>query len=104
MPDFGQPFSGNHMERKLDQGEIVRTIRFVIAAEYEAIQLYSQIAESTDNQLVKMVMLDIADEEKVHAGEFLRLLREIEPSEEEFYQDGYREVEELIEDLKKGEK
>jgi len=92
------------MERKLDQGEIVRTIRFVIAAEYEAIQLYTQIAESTDNQVVKMVMLDIADEEKVHAGEFLRLLREIEPSEEEFYQDGYREVEELIEELEKGGK
>jgi len=92
------------MERKLDQGEIVRTIRFVIAAEYEAIQLYTQIAESTDNQLVKMVMLDIADEEKVHAGEFLRLLQEIEPSEEEFYQDGYREVEELIEELEKSGK
>jgi len=92
------------MERKLDQGEIVRTIRFVIAAEYEAIQLYTQIAESTDNQLVKTVLLDIADEEKVHAGEFLRLLREIEPSEEEFYQDGYREVEEKIEELEKGGK
>ena len=104
MPDFAQPFSGNHMARKLDQGEIVRTIRFVIAAEYEAIQLYTQIAESTDNQLVKMVMLDIADEEKVHAGEFLRLLQEIEPSEEEFYQDGYREVEELIEELEKSGK
>jgi len=92
------------MERKLDQGEIVRTIRFVIAAEYEAIQLYTQIAESTDNQLVKTVLLDIADEEKVHAGEFLRLLREIEPSEEEFYKDGYREVEEKIEELEKGGK
>jgi len=92
------------MERKLDHDEIVRTIRFVIAAEYEAIQLYTQIAESTDNQLVKTVLLDIADEEKVHAGEFLRLLREIEPSEEEFYQDGYREVEEKIEELEKGGK
>jgi len=92
------------MERKLDKGEIVRTIRFVIAAEYEAIQLYTQIAESTDNQLVKTVLLDIADEEKVHAGEFLRLLREIEPSEEEFYQDGYSEVEEKIEELEKGGK
>jgi rubrerythrin len=30
-------------------------------------------------------MRDIADEEKEHAGEFLRLLHEIEPAEEEFY-------------------
>ena len=104
MPDFGHPFSGLAKERKLTDAELIRAIRFMVSAEYEAIQLYTQIAESTDNQVVKMVMLDIADEEKVHAGEFLRLLREIGPSEEEFYQDGYREVEELIEDLKKAGK
>ncbi|MDK2890440.1 MAG: hypothetical protein PWR21_1072 [Methanoculleus sp.] len=104
MPEFAQPFSGNHMERKLDRGELIRTIRFSIAAEYEAIQLYNQIAESTDDPLVQKVMRDIADEEKEHAGEFLRLLRELEPAEEEFYQHGYEEVEEMIEELKKGGK
>jgi len=49
-------------------------------------------------------MLDIANEEKEHAGEFLRLLREIEPTEEGFYQHGYEEVEEMIEEVKKGRK
>jgi rubrerythrin len=44
--------------------------------------------------------VDIADEEKVHAGEFLRLLKELAPDEEEFYQEGYEEVEEIIEDLR----
>ncbi|NMA10988.1 hypothetical protein L21_2662 [Methanoculleus chikugoensis] len=104
MPEFAQPFSGNRMERQLDRGELIRTIRFSIAAEYEAIQFYNQIAESTDDPLVRKVMRDIADEEKEHAGEFLRLLRELEPAEEEFYRHGYEEVEEMIEELKKGGK
>jgi rubrerythrin len=53
MPEFANPFSGNNMERKLDRGELIRTIRFSVAAEYEAIQLYNQIAESTDDPLVR---------------------------------------------------
>jgi rubrerythrin len=104
MPEFSNPFSGNHMERRLDRGELIRTIRFSIAAEYEAIQLYNQIAESTDDPLVQKVMRDVADEEKEHAGEFLRLLREIDPAEEDFYQHGYEEVEEMIAEVKKGGK
>ncbi|MCK8519496.1 ferritin family protein [Methanoculleus sp. 7T] len=104
MPEFAQPFSGNRMERKLDRGELIRTIRFSVAAEYEAIQFYEQIAESTDDPLVRKVMLDVANEEREHAGEFLRLLREIEPTEEEFYRHGYEEVEEMIAEVRKGGK
>ena len=51
MPEFGNPFSGLAKERKLTDGELVRAIRFMISAEYEAIQLYLQLAESVDNQL-----------------------------------------------------
>ena len=43
------------------------------------------------------VLKDIADEERVHAGEFLRLLRELAPDEEEFYAEGAAEVEAEIE-------
>jgi len=74
--------------------ELVRAIRLMIAAEYEAIQLYQQLAESTDNVLARNVLQDIADEEKVHAGEFLRLLKELDPDEMRFYEEGAREVEE----------
>ena len=101
MPDFGQPFSGLAKDRKLTHAELVRAIRFMISAEYEAIQLYMQLAESTDNELAIEVLKDIADEERVHAGEFLRLLKELEPDEEKFYAEGAREVEEEIEALKK---
>ncbi len=101
MPDFGNPFEGLKKDRKLTHEELVRAIRFLIAAEYEAVQLYMQLAESTDNELAIAVLKDIADEERVHAGEFLKLLMTLDPEEEEFYKKGYEEVEEIIEELKK---
>jgi len=101
MPDFGTPFSGLAKERKLTHEELIRAIRFMIAAEYEAIQLYMQLAESTDNKLAIEVLKDIADEERVHAGEFLRLLKHLAPDEEKFYREGAEEVEEEIRKLKK---
>ena len=101
MPDFGNPFSGLANDRKLTHQELVRAIRFMISAEYEAIQLYMQLAESTDNKLAVEVLKDIADEERIHAGEFLRLLRELAPDEEKFYAEGASEVEEEIQKLKK---
>ena len=101
MPDFGNPFSGLKNDRKLTDAELIRAIRFMVSAEYEAIQLYMQLAESTDNKLAKEVLIDIADEERVHAGEFLRLLYELAPDEEKFYKEGFGEVEEDIEKMKK---
>lgn len=101
MPDFGHPFAGLAKERKLTEQELIRSIRFMISAEYEAIQLYMQLAESTDNQLAREVLKDIADEERVHSGEFLRLLKELDPDEQKFYDEGAEEVEEEIEKLEK---
>jgi rubrerythrin len=96
MPDFGSPFSGLANGKKLTESELVRAIRFMVAAEFEATQLYVQLAESTDNPLAVKVLRDIADEELVHAGEFLRLLYELAPDEARLYAKGAREVEEKI--------
>jgi rubrerythrin len=100
MPEFGSPFSGLAKEKKLTHAELVRAIRFMVSAEYEAIQMYMQLAESTDNKLAIEVLKDIADEERVHAGEFLRLLHELAPDEEKFYAEGMEEVEEEIKKIK----
>jgi rubrerythrin len=100
MPEFGSPFSGLANDRKLKDEELIRAIRFMVAAEYEAIQLYMQLAESTDNKLAIRVLQEIADEERVHAGEFLRLLHEIAPDEEKFYAEGAEEVKEEIQKFK----
>jgi rubrerythrin len=101
MPEFASPFAGLAADRKLTHEELVRAIRYMVTAEYEAVQLYVQLAESTDDKLAKAVLYDIANEEKVHAGEFLRLLKELAPDEEGFYQEGAEEVEEEIEKMKK---
>ena len=101
MPEFSTPFAGLANERKVTKSELIRAIRYLVAAEYEAIQLYEQLAESTDNQLAKKVLYDVAREEVVHAGEFLRLLKELNPEEEKNYAEGREEVEEMIRKLKK---
>ncbi|WP_449240882.1 ferritin family protein [Desulfoscipio gibsoniae] len=101
MPDFGNSFAGLAAGRILNHEELVRAIRFMVAAEYEAVQLYMQLAESTNNELARKVLKDIADEERVHAGEFLRLLYELAPDEAKLYEEGAGEVEELIKDMKK---
>jgi rubrerythrin len=100
MPEFGSPFSGLANDRNLTDEELIRAIRFMVSAEYEAIQLYMQLAESTDNKIAVEVLRDIADEERVHAGEFLRLLHELAPDEEKFYAKGAKEVEVEIKKMK----
>jgi len=100
MPEFADPFSVLKNDRKLTDAELIRAIRYMIAAEYEAIQLYIQLAESTDNTLAQEVLKDIANEEREHAGEFLRLLTELDPEEETFYKNGTEEVEEMIAKVK----
>ena len=100
MPEFGTGLTGLALDSKVTHSELVRAIRFMVAAEYEAVQLYMQLAESTDNLLAQEVLKDIAEEELVHAGEFLRLLKELEPGEEKFYREGAEEVEEIIQKLK----
>ena len=95
------PFVVMKAKRKLTQSELIRAIRLMISAEYEAVQLYMQLAESTPDALAKKVLIDIADEERVHAGEFLRLLKHLAPDEEKLYQEGAQEVEEMMKALKK---
>jgi rubrerythrin len=93
MAEFANAFYGNMYPRKLTHSELIRAIRLMIVDEYEAISVYTALAESIDNQLAKEVLIDIANEERVHAGEFLRLLRELAPDEEQWYADGAAEVE-----------
>lgn len=100
MPAFENAKPVLKLGEKVSDEELIRSIRYFIAAEYEAVQMYSQLAEMTDNKLAKAVLLDIAEEELVHAGEFLRLLKELSPMDWEKYEDGFEEVEEIMEKLK----
>ncbi len=92
MPEFANSFSGETAGRMLTHSELVRAIRFMIAAEFEAIQLYEQLSESTDNEVARKVLHDITDEEKEHAGEFRHLLALLAPGDEGHYAEGREEA------------
>jgi rubrerythrin len=90
------PLSVMTSERKMTAEELIRAVRFAIASEYDAIKQYMQIAEASDNEDAIKLMKDIADEEKVHAGEFLELLYKLDPREKEHYEKGRQEAEEIL--------
>lgn len=96
MPEFCDPFVVLNADRKMTHEELVRLIRLAIASEYETVQIYSQIIEATRNDDAKKVFTDAMDDEKVHAGKFLRLMKEIQPDEFEYYDKGAKEVEALL--------
>ncbi|MBN2209570.1 MAG: Rubrerythrin [Candidatus Coatesbacteria bacterium] len=102
MPEFVNPFSGVVPGRKLTDSELLRAIRLTLAAEEEAVHLYESIADVTENKLAKEVLHDIANEERVHAGEFQRLINILSPDEEKFLADGAAEVNEKAAELKSG--
>lgn len=96
MPDFATPFSCKKSDRKLTHEELVRAIRFSIASEFEAIQLYEEIAESIDNKEAQKLLNEISTDEKIHAGNFLYLMKTLAPEENTAYQEGAEEAEKVI--------
>ena len=70
-------------------------LRFGMIAELDAISFYEQMAAMTTDPGIRKVMLDIAKEEKTHAGEFQALLLKIDPQQNKELEAGRREVEEL---------
>jgi rubrerythrin len=99
MPEFLNPFSGKVPDRKLTTEELIRAIRLDLAAEHEAVHLYMAHADATDHPLAKKVLIDIADEERVHAGEFARLLQILTGDEDTFLAEGVEEVDEMAAEL-----
>ncbi len=95
MPEFLNPFPGMVPDRKLTLAELIRAIRLDLAAEHEAVHLYMAHADATDHPLAKKVLIDIADEERVHAGEFARLLSILTDDEDKLLAEGAEEVDEM---------
>ncbi len=71
-------------------------IRAGIIAEFDAINLYEQMAALASNNDLKKVLLDIAKEEKEHVGEFMTLLLSYDKEQVEELEEGREEVEELL--------
>ncbi len=72
-------------------------LRAGIIAEYDAINLYEQMASMTEDKDLKKVLLDIAKEEKEHVGEFEAFLLKKDGEHGEAVEEGKKEVKEMIE-------
>ena len=82
MPEFMKPFVGKLPEGKLSDRELARALRLSLAAEEEAIHQYGSVAVAPDIKQAKAVLQAIANEEKEHTGEFIRLMSFMLPQEQ----------------------
>jgi rubrerythrin len=70
-------------------------LRAAIIGELDAINLYEELANMTENMDLKSVLMDVAGEEKTHVGEFQTMLLRIDNEQEIELGKGKKEVEEL---------
>jgi len=64
----------------IDEKDIDKEImRVAIMAEFDAINMYEQMAHLTDDDDLRTILLDIAREEKVHVAMFQTVLMEVDP-------------------------
>ncbi|RLI19118.1 rubrerythrin [Candidatus Bathyarchaeota archaeon] len=73
-------------------------LRIAIIAELDAINLYEQMANLTENKYLRKILLDVAKEEKTHVGEFQALLLKLDEEQVKELEEGRKEVEELMEE------
>ena len=71
-------------------------LRDAIIAELDAVNLYEQIAQTTENENIKKVLMDVVKEEKTHTGEFYTLLSMFHKQQVAEMEAGEKEVQELI--------
>ena len=64
-------------------------------AELDAISLYEQLAAVTEDEKLKAVLMDVANEEKTHFGEFQALLLKEDVEQVKELEKGKTEVEEV---------
>lgn len=81
--------------RKLIKEEVAEALRLAIIAELDAINLYLQLARAIDIDNVRKVFEEIAREEKTHVGEFLAVLKNLDPEQVEELKKGAEEVKQL---------
>ena len=81
----------------------IQRLNLAIIGEKDAINLYIQLAQKTDNPLVAEILMDIAKEEKVHVGELMKCITLIDPEYASSLKDGAKEVEEKTKNHKDSE-
>ncbi|MFW6040270.1 MAG: ferritin family protein [Thermoplasmatota archaeon] len=70
-------------------------LRTALMAEFDAINLYEQMAGKTKDEDLKKVLLEVAKEEKEHVGEFEEMLLRKDKQQVEELEEGKKEVKEI---------
>jgi len=97
LSEFLNPWVGMTPGRKLSTRELTRALRLSLTAEHEAVHLYEALADAADNAVARAVLQDIANEERVHVGEFQLLVKMLAPGESDLLAEGEAEVAEIAE-------
>jgi rubrerythrin len=82
---------------KVSKADINKEIlRAAIIAELDAVNLYEQMANLTDDPHIRAILLDVAKEEKTHVGEFQAMLLRLDAEQVAELDHGKEEVAELM--------
>ncbi|MCC6345698.1 MAG: rubrerythrin [Nitrospirales bacterium] len=86
------PASWESLGKEMLDKEILRA---ALIAELDAVNLYEQMATLTENEDLRVILMDVAKEEKTHIGEFQALLLQLDKEQVAEMKHGREEVEEL---------
>lgn len=84
-------FSSLNVSNKTNQTLTAQNVRLDIIGELEAIIMYQNHLDATDDPDAKRTITDIMTEEKVHVGQLFGLLFKLDPSSKEMFEKGYTE-------------
>jgi rubrerythrin len=70
--------------------------RLAMIAELDAANLYERMITLVQDNDLKEILQDVANEEKVHVGEFEYVLEKLDPEWEEYEDEGEEEAEDKI--------
>jgi rubrerythrin len=84
------------LRRTKKRGLDKEILRSAMIAELDAVSLYEQMADMTQDRDIRNLLLDVAKEEKTHVGEFQTLLLMEDKEQEEELEQGKKEVKELM--------
>jgi rubrerythrin len=99
MSAFVKPFGHLGPDRKMSNSELVMALRQDLGGAEAAIVTCTAHAEATDHVLAKKSLMEIARDERVHAGQFLRLIQIITGDEDRYLAKGKNLVDESEKNL-----
>jgi len=95
MALLGTPFIAN-VPKQMNTSELIQALRVDIVGEVEAIIGYEAHAQAAQDERVKKILYHIADEERRHVGELQQLLFMLNPTDQQFFDQGMQKIQQQI--------